>query len=48
MDLLATKNIILTVIAVIFTYLQMKLTNLVKPKTPTIPGNNTPDMSKMM
>jgi YidC/Oxa1 family membrane protein insertase len=48
MDLLATKNIILTVFAVIFTYLQMKLTNLVKPKTPTMPWKNTPDMSKMM
>lgn len=47
-DLLATKNIILTWLAVILTYLQMKLTNLVKPKTPSIPGNNTPDMSKMM
>ena len=48
MDLLATKNILLTAIAVVFTYLQMKLTNLVKPKTPSIPGKATPDMWKMM
>ncbi|HRX63589.1 MAG TPA: YidC/Oxa1 family membrane protein insertase [Candidatus Absconditabacterales bacterium] len=48
MDLLATKNIALTAIAVVFTYLQMKLTNLVKPKTPSIPGQKTPDMGKMM
>ena len=49
MDLLATKNIILTAITVIFTYLQMKLTNLVKPQTPAVAGNEKmPDMSKMM
>jgi len=48
MDLLATKNIALTIIAAVFTYLQMKLTTLAKPATPTIPGANTPDMSKMM
>lgn len=48
MDLMATKNIVLTVIAAVFTYLQMKLTNLAKPKTPTIPGQKTPDMGKMM
>ncbi|HPC34184.1 MAG TPA: YidC/Oxa1 family membrane protein insertase [Candidatus Absconditabacterales bacterium] len=49
MDLLATKNIVLTAITVIFTYLQMKLTNLVKPQTPAVPGNEKmPDMSKMM
>jgi hypothetical protein len=44
MDLLATKNILLTVIAATFTFLQMKLTNLVKPKTPSVPGQKTPDM----
>ncbi len=48
MDLLATKNILLTVIAAGFTYLQMKLTNMVKPKTPAIPWQKTPDMGKMM
>ncbi len=47
-DLMATKNIMLTIIAATFTYLQMKLTNLAKPKTPTIPGQKTPDMWKMM
>lgn len=49
MDLLATKNIVLTAITVVFTYLQMKLTNLVKPQTPAVPWNEKmPDMSKMM
>jgi membrane protein insertase Oxa1/YidC/SpoIIIJ len=48
MDLLATKNIILTVLAAIFTYLQTKFTTLAKPDTPTIPGQKTPDMGKMM
>ncbi len=48
MDLLATKNILLTIIAAVFTYLQMQLTNLAKPKTPTIPWKKTPDMGKMM
>lgn len=48
MDLLTTKNIILTIIGVVFTYLQMKLTNLVKPATPAMPWTNVPDMSKMM
>lgn len=48
MDLLATKNIALTVVAAIFTYLQTKFTTLAKPETPTIPGQKTPDMGKMM
>ena len=48
MDMLATKNIILTIIAGVFTYLQMYLTTLAKPATPQIPGQNMPDMSKMM
>lgn len=49
MDLLATKNILLTVFAVTFTYLQMKLTNLVKPKTPAVTWwKAAPDMWKMM
>ena len=49
MDLLATKNIIITIIAAGFTYLQMKLTTLAKPATPTIPGQaGAPDMTKMM
>lgn len=47
-DLLATKNIVLTVVAAVFTFLQMKLTTIAKPMTPTIPGANTPDMWKMM
>lgn len=47
-DLLATKNIVLTVVAAVFTFLQMKLTTIAKPATPTIPGANTPDMGKMM
>lgn len=48
MDLLATKNIALTIIAAVFTFFQMKLTTLAKPMTPAIPGANTPDMGKMM
>ena len=48
MDLLATKNIIVTVIAAVFTYLQMRLTTLAKPATPAIPGASAPDMTKMM
>ncbi len=47
-DLLSTKNIILTIIAALFTYLQTKFTMLAKPATPTIPGQKTPDMGKMM
>jgi len=48
MDLLATGNIVLTVVASIFTYLQMKMTMLVKPATPQVPGATMPDMGKMM
>lgn len=50
MDLLATSNIPLTVLACILMFLQMKLTTLVKPATPKLPGmaDNMPDMSKMM
>ena len=48
MDMLATKNIVLTIISAVFTYLQMKLTTLAKPATPAIPGANVPDMGKMM
>lgn len=48
MDLLATKNIALTIIAAVFTYLQTKLTTLAKPATPTVPGQKVPDMGKMM
>ncbi|HBB03950.1 TPA: hypothetical protein DCZ39_03550 [Patescibacteria group bacterium] len=48
MDLLGTKNILLTVLAAVFTYLQTKLTTLAKPATPTVPGQKTPDMGKMM
>lgn len=48
MDLLATKNIALTIIAAVFTYLQTKLTTLAKPATPNVPGQKVPDMGKMM
>ncbi len=48
MDLLGTKNIVLTVLAAIFTFLQTKLTTLAKPETPKVPGQNVPDMGKMM
>jgi membrane protein insertase Oxa1/YidC/SpoIIIJ len=48
MDLLWTKNIVLTVIAAVFTYLQTKLTTLAKPATPSVPGQKVPDMGKMM
>ncbi len=48
MDLLATKNIALTIIAAIFTYLQTKLTTIAKPATPNVPGQKVPDMGKMM
>jgi YidC/Oxa1 family membrane protein insertase len=47
-DLLATKSVWITIWAAIFTFLQMKLTLLVKPATPTVPGASVPDMSKMM
>ncbi|MFA7298889.1 MAG: YidC/Oxa1 family membrane protein insertase [Candidatus Absconditabacterales bacterium] len=47
-DLLGTKNIVLAIIAGVFTFLQTKLTTLAKPATPTIPGQKTPDMGKMM
>ncbi len=48
MDLLTTKNIVLTIIAAVFTYLQTKLTTLAKPATPSVPGQKVPDMGKMM
>ncbi len=48
MDLLSTKNIVLTVLAAIFTYFQTKLTTLAKPAIPTVPGQKMPDMGKMM
>ncbi|MCF7834766.1 YidC/Oxa1 family membrane protein insertase [Candidatus Gracilibacteria bacterium] len=50
MDLLTTKNITLTILAAVFTFLQMKLTTIVKPNTPTaLPGGQkAPDMNKMM
>jgi YidC/Oxa1 family membrane protein insertase len=51
--LFEAKNVWLTIIVVILTILQMKLTNLVKPKSATMPqkwpnGQPMPDMSKMM
>ena len=48
MDLLGTKNIVLTIVAAVFTYLQTKLTTLAKPETPNVPGQKVPDMGKMM
>lgn len=49
MNLLETKNIALTVIAWIWTYLQMKLTTLAKPATaPAVWWDTMPDMGKMM
>jgi len=49
-NLLASKNILLTVLGAIFTYLQMKLTTLAKPPTaPAAVGwQKMPDMTKMM
>ena len=47
-DLLGTKNIVLAIIAAIFTFLQTKLTTLAKPETPNVPGQKVPDMGKMM
>jgi len=48
MNLLATKNIALTIIAAVFTFLQTKLTTLAKPATPAVSWQKTPDMGKMM
>lgn len=50
MNLLITQNRTLTIIAAVFTFLQMKLTTLVKPSTPTaLPWwQKAPDMNKMM
>ena len=48
MDLLATKNVTMAVVASIFTYFQMKMTMMVKPATPSLPGATVPDMTKMM
>ncbi len=49
MNLLMTKNLVLAIIAGWFTFLQMQLTTLAKPATPTVPGGAAmPDMSKMM
>lgn len=49
-DMLATKNIVLAIIAAGFTFLQMQLTTLAKPQQPaTVPGGPAmPDMTKMM
>jgi len=37
MNLLGSKNIVLTILAAIFTYFQTKLTTIAKPATPDIP-----------
>ena len=47
-DLLATGNIALAIFASLFTYLQMKMTMMMKPATPKVPGASMPDMTKMM
>ena len=52
-DLLAANNILLTVLAAILMYAQMKFTTMIKPaSTPKLPGvtdkAGMPDMSKMM
>jgi len=47
-DLLWTKNIVLAIIAWVFTFLQTKLTTIAKPATPNVPGQKVPDMGKMM
>jgi YidC/Oxa1 family membrane protein insertase len=47
-ELLASKNVVITVLAAIFTYVQMKLVSMVRPQTPSLPGASMPDMSKMM
>ena len=36
-DLLTKNNIVLTILAAVFTFLQMKLTTIAKPATPTLP-----------
>lgn len=48
LDILSKNNIGLTILAAVFTYLQMKLTMIAKPATPQVPGSKAPDMSKMM
>lgn len=48
LDLLGTKNIILAIIAWVFTFFQTKLTTIAKPATPNMPGQKVPDMGKMM
>ncbi len=47
-DLLSTKNIPLTVLAGILTYIQTWFTTLIKPATPNVGGQKAPDMGKMM
>ncbi len=42
------QNFYLAIFAAVFTYLQMKLTSIAKPATPSVPGAKVPDMSKMM
>ena len=52
MDLLEPNNLILTLLAAILMYAQMKFTTMIKPATPKLPGvtdkAGMPDMSKMM
>ena len=50
-DLLVANNVVLTGLAAILMYIQMKTTTMFKPAaTPKIPGmgDNMPDMGKMM
>lgn len=46
--ILSNPSFYLTILAWVFTYLQTKLTTLAKPATPNVPGQNVPDMGKMM
>lgn len=49
MDLLATQNVVLTALAAVLMYANMKMMAAVRPvTTPNIPGASVPDMSKMM
>lgn len=48
-DLLVGQSLILTLLAAVLMYAQMRMTQLTKPmQAPKVPGANIPDMSKMM
>lgn len=52
MDLLKSQNVVLTVLAAVLMYIQMKMTTMFKgnqpPKLPGMDTKGMPDMSKMM